>query len=130
MNITPVSYNQKSPNFNGRIILRGGWNKKLSQEFLENPEVQKLANGAYDIIGKMSRKTASYKDASHPNREKLYQLTLLARKEKQTFLERIKNLFEPSKQIRITKHYHTEGTLLYLMEERLKKDNLAKRLGI
>ena len=117
-------------NYTGKIITKGKWTQTLAQAFTDNPEVKKLASGKYDIIGKMTAvKTHPY-DVNHLLDESLYSLSISAKKENPSLLDRVKSFLGLQPKANITINHHGEDKMLKIMDKRIKADTLGKKLNI
>lgn len=128
MNIQPI--NNSSLNFSGKIITRGKWPVTMINAFEFNPEVQKLASGEFNIIGKVSRKKPSKDDIYHYENERLYKLSIIAMPEKATLMDNVKYLFGMLPKINLTQKYHSDATMVNLMKERIQFNSYKEKLGI
>ena len=129
MNINTI--NSTNPNFNGRILTKGRWPEGLKKSFLENPEVNKIAQEAkYDIIGKMSSMRAKRNDFKHYYGEPLFKLTLIAKKENPTFIDKVKAFIGLLPKVKITRNYHCESSMESIMSKRLKATRIKEKLDI
>lgn len=130
MNILPIN-NSTNTNFNGRVLVKGNCTEYLERNFLNLPEVKKLASGKYDIIGKfLYRKAHWLYDKRHYPGEDTYKLKLIAQKENPTFLDRIKGFLGLNPSVEVTRSYHCEGTTELLMRQRINCDKYKTRLKI
>lgn len=129
MNIQLIN-NRSNTSFGGKIITKGQWTKHLAEHFINNHEVQKLASGDYNIIGKMSEKISSTNDLNHVAGLPIYKLTLKAISEKSSLWENFKLLFGLSPKIKVTRYHHTEPSMKRLIDERINADKYSKILGI
>lgn len=128
MNIAPV--NNTNTSFSGQIITRGKWGKYMKRTFLENPEIQKLAAGEYNIVGNMSTKRASSLSSKHYPGQPLYKLKITAEKENPTFLDKVKSFFGLNKSYNVTRHYHSDSTTEMAMDSNISARRIKKALGI
>lgn len=129
MNINTI--NSTNPNFNGRILTKGRWPERLKKSFLENPEVNKVAQETkYDIIGKMSSMRAKRSDYNHYYREPLFKLTLIAKEENPTFIDKVKAFIGLLPEVKITHNYHRESSMESIMNRRLQATWIKDELDI
>lgn len=128
MNIQQI--NSSTPNFNGKIITRGKWPTVMKNAFEFNPEIEKLASGEFNIIGKVSRRKPFKDDFYHYENDRLYKLSIIAMPEKATLMDNIKYLFGMLPKINLTRNYHSSATMIDLMKERIKFNSYKEKLGI
>lgn len=128
MNIQPI--NSSTLNFNGKIITKGKWPAMMETAFELNPEIEKLASGKFNIIGKVSCRKPFKDDMYHYENDRLYKLSIIAIPEKATLIDKIKYLFGMLPKIKLCHDYHSSATMIDLMNERIKFDSYKKRLGI
>ena len=119
MNIRPL--NNTNNSFNGKIITRGAWTKKLEKTFRENPEIQQLASGKMNVVGEMShRKILSFIDKIHPIGMDTYKLKIYAENEKPSLFETLKSLLGLNKSKTLSHFYHSEKSTLNIINQRIK----------
>ena len=119
-----------SINHSGRILTKGKWSLTLAEAFKENPEVKKLADGEYNIIGKMQTRTSHPLDINHLQDEPLYRLSLTCRREQPSIMDRVKSFLRIGKTVKITRNYHDEDEMLNIIDKRIKAETLGKKLNI
>ena len=132
MNILPINNANTNinPNFSGKIITKGSWVNYMKNSFIENPELKKLAQGEYNIVGNMSAKEASGFSRRYFPEQSLFKLKITAEKENPTFLDRIKTFLGLNRSYKVTHHYHSEGTTTIAMQNRIKGEKIKKALGL
>ena len=128
MNITAI--NNTNTNFNGKILTQGKASQYLKNEILNNTELKKLASGENDIIVKIKNKKENGYHVNHAKGETLYQLSIEARKEKPSLVDKVKSFLNIVPHAKISQNYHSEDTLVTLMKERLNAQKFAKKLNI
>ena len=127
MNITTI--NNNNTNFNGKLITKGKASEYLKNEILKNTELKKLASGENDILVKVKNKKETGYHVNHAKGDTLYQLSIEARKEKPSLVDKIKSFLELVPQVKISKNFHSEDTLVAIMEERVEAQKYAKKLN-
>ena len=124
-----IKYNNLQ-NYKGNIITKGKWTKPLAEAFKTNTEIKKLASGSYDVIGNMKTSKSHPFDVNHMQDESLYQLSISARKENPSILDKIKSFLGLLPNVQITRNHHGEDKMLTIMDKRIKADTLSKKLNI
>ncbi len=129
MNISPI--NNTNTSFNGKIITKGTWPGYLKKNFIENPEIIKLASGDSDIVGKMLyRKAIGFFDKKHYPGQNTFKLKIYAQNEKPTLKEKLINFLGLNKTFDVTRHFHSIYTTERMMDLRIKADKIKNALGI
>ena len=127
MHILPVqSHNQQNPNFNGKVMTKGVWTNYLERSFLNNEAVKGFAESGYDIIGKMKYRKSSGYSMVHNKGDKLYKLSISARKENPSTWGKIKTFLGLDKTIKITKGFHRERSMENIMDIRITNSRLER----
>lgn len=109
--------------------MQGSWTKQMKA--IVEPSLKELAQGNKDIFAKITTKRAIF-DKHHNFGEKLYKLTITAKKENPNFIEKIldKLGFMDYPSIDVTHHYHKAESAEYLYENRIETKRYKSYLNI
>lgn len=128
MNINPIN-TAVQPNFQGMVITQGKWVNGYSSVFADSKNIINAAKN-HTIYGEMREVTASGQDNIHYPGETLYRLSITAKKDNPTLLEKIKYSLGLAPKTHLTQHYHSlRSTEKFLKNEGLIAEAL-KRLNI
>lgn len=128
MNISQLDNKSTAINFNGTIKMNRNYPRRFKDAFRNNPEVQRLAEGDYTIIPKLKHKQAGMWDMNHSLGEDLYQLSISAKKEKPSLIERMKYAFGKAPKVDVTHSFHSLSSIINIMSKRINADSYNSKL--
>ena len=118
MNINPINTTVQ-PNFKGMVITQGKWVNGYSTVFADNKNIIKAAKN-HTIYGEMKEVTASGQDNIHYPGETLYRISIIAKKDNPTLLEKFKYFLGFAPKTHLTLNFHSlRGTGELLKNEGL-----------
>lgn len=130
-NQSSIHTTDNNSNFRGKILTRGEWTPRLEKAFLNNPEINEVANKTnLNIIGVMAEKLADGSNQKHYPNQSLYKLTLKTEKDKPTLVDKIKDFFGLNKELKITKNYHSEYSMENLIIPFISTKKIEKDLDL
>ena len=130
MYILPTNNNSQPPSFAGQLILNGKYNKAFDKALRSNSEISKLVSGEKDIVAKISSRKAKHYTLNHFKGETLYKLAFEARSANPTILDKIKSYVGLFPKVNLSTHYHSEDTIVDMIEKRVDAKKCAKALNI
>lgn len=127
MEIQKINYAQ--PNFRGKVYAYNGpWSTLLKTEFEKNKALNQLANSAdVNIEGRLIHKNASSTSYKHLPGSDIYKVKVKVTKTNPGFIGKIRSLLHINKGFSITKHYHSEDTIISALKS-LTLEKLAKKI--
>lgn len=127
MNISQMNSNSLQ-SFEGSIKMNKNYPRRFKKAFENNAEIQKLAERDYTIIPKLSQKKASIWDMDHLAGEDIYQLSITIKKEKPTFVEKLKYMAGKAPEVKVTESYHCITSLINLMSKRINAEKYEQKI--
>ena len=134
MKISPNYYQNTS--FKGTLLLKGNCTKKIRDAFYGNTVLNQLAEGKYDIIGRIkSRIVSSQREAILEGRDvgdKVYKFSLSAQPARKGFLSKLLDLLFSSgqKEMKAYQQACSEESIIGYIKRLKDKVYIAKCLGI
>ncbi len=122
--------NTQPTNFNGKLIVKSKSRSYFSECVKNNKMLNEVAQeaGKYDIYANVKR--INRNGTSRGTDGDFYKLSLTKVKEEAGILGKIKSLLPINPKVNISKHPHSDKTMLKLLNERFTKRSLKDFLGI
>src|SRR5574344_1858989 len=122
MNVLPVSNENYSPNFGAKLMLKGQYSNAIKEAFMNNKALKELSSDSYDVVGKVSHKRSSYY-------EQVYKVNLkILESDFPPIFNKIINIL--SSYVPLTKNYHSEDTIIHILEKGLNSKVLSEKMGL
>ena len=117
-----MKINNTSVGFSGKLILKNEqlWTNAMLNAINNNPSIQKKLsdnNIVCKISSKVEKKIPAYL-SFHSKGDRIYKVNFVVKKEKPSFVDVIKNIFNPkNRKYSLNRHFHSESTVISRIEE-------------
>lgn len=130
MNVLPVSNENYSPNFGAKLMLKGQYSNAIKEAFMNNKALKELSSDSYDVVGKVSHKRSSYYEQVYKGKSQdLYKVNLkILESDFPPIFNKIINIL--SSYVPLTKNYHSEDTIIHILEKGLNSKVLSEKMGL